>query len=65
MNVIKNTALIVITLVALTIAFNFKLMLMFAGNLGIAISILCAILAVITTIYLVARNIKLKKTNLV
>lgn len=65
MNVIKNIALIVITIVALIIAFNFKLMLMLAGNLGIALSVLCLILAVISPIYLVARNINFKKTNLV
>ena len=43
MNVIKNIALIVITIVALIIAFNFKLMLMLGGNLGIALSGLCLI----------------------
>ena len=65
MNVIKNIALIVITIVAMIIAFNFKLMLMLGGNLGIALSGLCLIISVISPVYLAARNINFNKNKLV
>jgi hypothetical protein len=61
MNFIKNTALVFIAMIALTIAVNFKLMLMLAGSFGLAISALCGVIVVVSVTYLILRNFKANK----